>query len=157
MSSTNKTPNLGLNSWEGPDKPKRADFNYDNEVIDTILGSHLADDVRHITDEEREKFTEPYCIESYIGDGHSQRSFRLDFAPSFVIVYAHLTPLATYDKTNDQVYAFAGIGSMLYCSAGVYLEGDKLTITDSVGVPTLSNFYPRLNTSGYRYQYIAFR
>lgn len=36
MSSTNKT-SLGLNNWLGTDKPQRADFNKDNELINTLL------------------------------------------------------------------------------------------------------------------------
>ncbi len=36
MSSTNKTPALGLNLWEPDDAPLRADFNSDNLLIDTM-------------------------------------------------------------------------------------------------------------------------
>lgn len=34
MSSSNKTSYLGLNQWTGDDKPKREDFNSDNEKVD---------------------------------------------------------------------------------------------------------------------------
>lgn len=37
MPSTNKTPNIGLNQWEGADKPKRTDFNADNAILDKII------------------------------------------------------------------------------------------------------------------------
>lgn len=35
MASSNKTTYLGLNRWLGTDKPKREDFNADNQKIDT--------------------------------------------------------------------------------------------------------------------------
>lgn len=38
ISSTNKTT-LGLNQWRGADKPKMADFNSDNAIIDSALRS----------------------------------------------------------------------------------------------------------------------
>lgn len=55
MSSTNKTEKLGLNSWIGSDKPKRIDFNTDNEIIDRAISEHTEDTVVHINAEEREK------------------------------------------------------------------------------------------------------
>jgi hypothetical protein len=62
LSSTNKTPNYGLNQWVGTDLVKREDFNSDNVIIDTKLkenataisdlsasvDSHKADDMKHI-------------------------------------------------------------------------------------------------------------
>ena len=56
MSSTNKTEKLGLNSWIGSDKPKRIDFNTDNEIIDRAISQHTEDTVVHINAEEREKY-----------------------------------------------------------------------------------------------------
>lgn len=38
MPSTNKTTNLKLNKWSGSDKPKKDDFNADNQLIDTAYG-----------------------------------------------------------------------------------------------------------------------
>lgn len=37
MPSTNKTPNRGLNSWEGTDDITRADLNADNSINDTWI------------------------------------------------------------------------------------------------------------------------
>ena len=38
MSSTAKTPNIGLNQWEASDAPLRVDFNQDNLLIDAAVG-----------------------------------------------------------------------------------------------------------------------
>ena len=157
MSSNSKTPNLNLNIWAGSDKPKRVDFNYDNETLDTVIGSHLSDTDIHITNEEREKISSPYFFGYYIGDGANTRVIHLDFTPSFLIVFANGVPMSVYDNTNDKVYSFGGIATSLYASAGIFLGENKFTVTESTGVPTVNNYYPRMNTSGYRYQYIALK
>ncbi len=157
MSSNSKTPLLGLNSWAGSDKPKRDDFNYDNEVIDTVVGEHINDQDLHLSTEEKEKLNAPFLISYYIGDGVNTRVLTLDFTPSLVIIFAHGVPLSTYDKETDHVYAFGGFATPLYSTAGIYIGENKLTVTESTGAPTMSNFYPRMNNSGYRYHYIAFK
>lgn len=157
MSSNSKTPILGLNSWAGSDKPKRADFNYDNEVIDTVIGGHINNPEVHLTSEERTKLNAPFFIGHYIGDDVNTRVIDLDFTPSLLIIFAHGAPLSAYDKTKDHVYAFGGFATPLYSTTGIYIGENNFTITDSTGVPTISNFYPRLNTGGYRYHYVAFK
>ena len=37
MPSENKTPNIGLNQWQGNEYPKRQDFVDDNLIIDTEI------------------------------------------------------------------------------------------------------------------------
>ena len=61
MSSTNKTANLGLNSWIESDRPKRTDFVSDNTIIDNVLGNHVKDNGVHLTAEEKQTFHE--CCE----------------------------------------------------------------------------------------------
>ena len=39
MPSSKKTPNLLLNKWLGSDKPKKDDFNEDNEILDRSIGA----------------------------------------------------------------------------------------------------------------------
>ena len=47
MSSTAKTPHLGLNQWEATDAPQRVDFNTDNQRIDAAIdgGRQQMDDM----------------------------------------------------------------------------------------------------------------
>lgn len=157
MSSTEKTPYLNLNKWAGSDTPKRADFNYDNETIDTVVGTHINNPLIHISDIERDKWNVPFDIGSYIGDGANNRVIKLDFTPKILIIYANCIPFSVYDKEGDKMYSFGGFATELYASPGIYLEENAVTVTDSLGVPVYDNYYPRMNTLGYRYQYIAFK
>ncbi len=59
MSSTNKTEVLRLNQWISSDKPKREDFNYDNQVIENNFNYHTSDKFIHITQGERENWNAP--------------------------------------------------------------------------------------------------
>ncbi len=157
MSSNGKTPNLKLNIWAGSDKPKRTDFNYDNEILDTVISSHTLNSDIHISADERAKWSEAFVIGNYTGDGANSRTISLSFTPSILIVYANSIPMSVYDKTSDKMYSFGGVATSMYASPGIHIRENAFTITDTMGVPTLENYYPRMNTSNYRYQYIAFK
>ncbi len=57
MPSANKTPNLGLNEWQGNEYVKRLDFVEDNQAIDEAFGdlegivSELSEDLGNLTDD----------------------------------------------------------------------------------------------------------
>ena len=40
---TEQKTSLGLNRWQGTDKPARSDFVADNETLDTLLTEHFGD------------------------------------------------------------------------------------------------------------------
>ncbi len=157
MSSNYKTPKLALNLWDGSDKPKRADFNYDNETLDQTVGGHIEDAVIHVTAEEREKWNAPFRLGTYQGDGANTRVIKLDFTPTFLIIYANLIPWSVYDAANDRVYSYGGFSTSWYSSPGIYLDENAFTITNTPNNPIYNNYCPCMNTVGYRYQYIAFK
>ena len=77
MASTNKTPNLRLNSWLDSDRPKRMDFVSDNNIIDSTLGTHLNDSTSHLTPSEKDKVDEPFEICILYGTGETSTSIHL--------------------------------------------------------------------------------
>lgn len=78
MSSTNKTEELGLNQWIGSDIPKMDDFNSDNAKIDKTVGEHIGDSSIHVTAQQKRVWSNPIGCLSYIGDGSSNRSLKLN-------------------------------------------------------------------------------
>ena len=157
MSSKNKTSNLNLNLWDGSDKPKRVDFNYDNEILDSIIGAHINNSDIHLTEEAIAQISSPFTTGSYIGDGASTKIINLDFTPSFIIVFSSNSAFSVYDKDSDKIYSFGAAAGKAYGSSGIKISENSFTVSESTGVPSFGNCYPRMNTSGYRYQYIAFR
>lgn len=61
MPSANKTPNYGLNQWQGNEYPKRQDFVDDNAAVDAAIkareneiAAHTADAVAHMTQGQKD-------------------------------------------------------------------------------------------------------
>lgn len=129
MASTNKTTNLGLNSWLDTDKPRRADFVEDNQIIDEKLGEHLADTEAHLSVQDREKFNQRVYTMYYVGTGEDSQTFTLPFEPVFVMVFKRDDAYSRYDadtgytKLNATVFPFQNSNE----ETGV-LKGNSLTV-----------------------------
>ncbi len=159
MSSTNKTANLGLNSWVGSDKPKREDFNYDNSVLDNVITEHINDMQMHITEDERALWNITVYSGMYFGNGSSTRTVETGcpFEASFVLVFANGRPLSVYSSSTGKSYNYIGITGMNASSSGIQLiDGVDLSVVQS-STPVISNEYISLNETGVSYNYIMFR
>ncbi len=156
MASTNKTDNLGLNLWQGTDRPQRGDFNSDNMIVDTALGEHIANSDLHLTETEKARVKRPVQYYSYLGDGAAQASLSLSFTPSMVIVYCDGMPFCLYDSAKEctKVYsAVAGYGAG--GSSGVAIEGSALKFTQDTAAK--NGYMKCLNESGKQYRVAVIR
>lgn len=158
MSSSSKTENLRLNNWSGSDIPKREDFNMDNSIIDSVLGSHIEDTAVHITNEERTKWNSHYYIGTYVGNNSSSRNITLgcSFEPSWGIVFAVGTMPSINDYTNRANYNYFGIVSLNGSTIGLSLSGRQLTAVQSTTAVSGTE-YRNFNEGGNTYVYIVFR
>lgn len=158
MPTSNKTTNLNLNSWLSTDKPKREDFVSDNNIIDSVLGSHILNEEMHLTTSDREKFSNPFYFDLLGGTGDASYTYTLDITPKFVFVYLRKKPLIKYDHGNfctvcNCGVAVAGKGS----TEGVVLSGNKLTLSQSQSYPSSGGTYINLNSDGGQYVCIALK
>lgn len=158
MSSTNKTSFLGLNSWSPTDVPKRADFNQDNNIIDSNFAEHFNNRVIHINSSERMVWNSPYYIGSYYGNSANEQVVKTGcpFKPSFGIVFAIGAAPSEIDFTNKVNYNYFGVVTPRGGTIGIKLEGTELTVSSSP-LASISDEYPALNTVGNTYMYIFFR
>ena len=93
MASANKSEKLGLSLWEETDKPERADFVSDNEIIEQLLGAHLSDSTQHLTASQKNFLNRPVWVQQYIGDGASQKDIEMPVAlPGIIIVWGRNCP-----------------------------------------------------------------
>lgn len=132
MSSTNKTPTLGLNQWTAADRPKRTDFVADNLILDEKLGGHLKDTNVHFTQQDREKLEKPFVSVSISGTGAAVRTVTLPFAASFVIVYKRFDAFQSYESSGG----YTKINGAFFSSADGTddcgtLKGSTLTLKQS--------------------------
>lgn len=158
MSSSNKSEFLGLNIWDGTDIPKRADFNYDNSVVDSAMKNHCENTELHISTEEREAWNAPYYMNVYFGNGNANRVIETDcpFTPSFGFVFANLTAPQTANFDNKMHTNHFAIISKRANTLGASLSDKNITVRYTATALT-GNEYVSLNAVGYTYCYILFR
>lgn len=156
MPSSYKTPYLKLNRWVGSDKPKRDDWNTDNERIDTgvqtvsqELEKHLVDEVSHITKKERVRWNQGHAHYTYLytGDGTAARNIDLGENISFGLIFPIGKPLV---NATPEVNCYSAILSSTGCSQGASLRERGFTVHQQQR-PDPSNFSVKLNEKGVPY------
>ena len=153
MASTNKTPNLRLNSWLDSDRPKRMDFVSDNNIIDSALGTHLNDSTSHLTPSEKDKVDEPFEVCVLYGTGETSTSITFDFNPSFVLAYKISAPVSEYANSKNVVNTAYATRSGT--SLGISLSNNQVTFYQG-NVPD-TTYYNNMNQSNSQYVVIAFK
>ncbi|MBQ7218148.1 MAG: hypothetical protein IJS27_01485 [Ruminococcus sp.] len=154
MASSSFTSHLGLCNWAATDRPKRADFVSDNNIIDNTVGTHIADTTKHLTAAEKEKALTPYTAMIYAGTGADNRAVTTAFQPKFVIVYKKNAPLIGNENGTSiinsaaTVYAHGG-------SAGVSLTSTGFTVRQQATAENGMRY--SLNEEGEQYCAVVFR
>lgn len=157
MPSTNKTPFLGLNRWQGDDKPKMNDFNTDNQIVDATMRQHVEDAARHLTAVEKAYLgSGPLTTGSYTGNGNTTRMVPLGFRPRFVIVFADTYPLTFWNEGQGDNNGYCAMATNICGTIGIDLTADGFQVyhTNS-GVSSYTS--SRMNQTGVTYTYAAFR
>ncbi len=155
MPSTNQTANLGLNSWIGTDKPKRADFVSDNEILDEVIGEHLADTELHFTEADRARWDALVTAGLYFGTGAASYQLTFSSAPKALLVFQSGKALAEWNA-DGYMMANAGMATPTLRSAGIQLSGNRATLLQSQAAPAAGGTFHNLNKQSAQYAYIAF-
>lgn len=153
MAATSKSTKLKLNLWQETDKPERADFVSDNQIIEEKLGAHLTDSTKHLTSSEKLRASQPFQVFNFIGSGSAQRTYALNFSARAVFLFAADRNFTETTDDGKTVYAAVQIGG--YHTPGISLSGKTLTTyqqTDPATATTLA-----LNQTNQRYVGIAFQ
>lgn len=127
MASSSFTSNLGLCNWAATDRPKRADFVSDNNIIDSTVGGHIANTAMHLTAAEKQQALEPYTTMIYSGTDTDNRALVTDFPPKLVMVFKkNASPVLYSGGVNIVNCAVAGYGSG--GSGGVSITSTGFTV-----------------------------
>lgn len=155
MASTSYTKNLGLCAWQSTDRPKRIDFVNDNSIIDEKLGEHLNNTYIHVTTEEKDKFSNPYTVFTYAGDGAASRTFALSDSYTFAIVFQKFYPPTRVTSNNIVISHFAVVGYLFGSSANITLKSDSIVVTqDTTATDGVMNNF---NENGGQYVVLLFK
>jgi deoxyadenosine/deoxycytidine kinase len=144
----------------GSDKPKMDDFNYDNTVIDEVVGGHINDSEIHITQEERENWSTFIKASVYYGNGSLERTIELDcdFDVSLVIIFARNRPMSVTRFSDSKNYNYTAFVGRYVNSMGAKFNSDfKSIVVNQSASAVMNDEYANLNESGVAYTYIMFR
>lgn len=153
MASTNKTSNLGLNSWLETDRPKRIDFVSDNNIIDNVLGGHINDGDLHLTSDEKNRVSQPFKVMTLYGTGTATVQIKPGFTPNMAIVFKKEAPSSQYTGSYTKINA--GIATSIGTSGGVSISGDSVEVQQSTSAS--NGIFYNLNESYAQYIVVAFR
>ena len=154
MASSQFTPNLHLSAWTDSDRPKRADFVSDNNIIDTQLGGHIANSGIHVTAAEKGKISEPFTVSLYSGSGEDSRLITLGFQPKLVMIYKRGVPPISYSDGNTVVNSAVGCYGH-GASTGISITSAGVNVTEQAAAS--GGVRVSLNENGSQYTLIAFK
>lgn len=152
---TNQKTSLGLNRWQGTDKPMRSDFVEDNETLDALLTEHFNDARAHLSAADRLLLGQCAAVGGYNGTGQASRTVTMPFAPKAVLVYQMDVPPTEYRGGYYRInYAFV---TQEGGTQAAELAGSALTVRQFQTTPAADSMAENLNQAGGGYGYIAFR
>lgn len=153
---TNQKTSLGLNRWQGTDKPMRSDFVTDNDTLDALLTGHFADTDKHLTDVDRLILNGP-VVGTYAGNGAASRTVTLAFPPKAVLVFMADAPVQGYDSNRQCRLENVGFATQQGGTRTLALEGAVMTVHQAQGTPAADGTAENLNRTAAQYLYVAFR
>lgn len=156
MPSENKTERLGLNLWEGSDRPQRNDFNSDNAIIEQVVGDHTENTEVHLSAEEKARVQRPLVTVPYLGDGSAQQVVTLPAEVTAVIIYCDSMPCAVYDAQAGCTKNYFG-ASMFGGGSSTGVSFIRTTVTVTQDTEAKNGFMNCLNESSKSYRVIGFR
>lgn len=156
MPSSKKTENFGLNQWQSTDIPKRQDFVDDNRIIDSVISAHAADNSKHFSTADRERFNHPIECSFYVGDGKATRTIELGYKPSLFIIFPDSYPMGRVNfdaKTRDVDFAI-GCGGLTTFGATIVDNG---IIVEEAMSGEYGTEFASLNKKGKMYVYVVLK
>ncbi len=118
-----------------------------------LCGSHIRNDVIHVTAEDKSKWNAPFAAGFYIGNGSSSRSLSLGFKPQLVVLMAAGKPAVTVDFTKSTCKSFMAMANESLASQGLSLTSTGFKVASETSGNVTSDF----NSAGTSYIYIAYK
>lgn len=118
-----------------------------------LCGSHIRNNVIHVTAEDKEKWNTPVEVGFYIGNSSSSKTVSLGYKPKFVILMAAEKPAVTVDFTSSSAKSYFAIASEAAQSQGITLSASGFKVQTN----TTNGVTSELNSIGMTYIYLAWK
>lgn len=121
---------------------------------DFFCKSHVNDKVVHVTQEDKDLWSELFVTGTYTGDGADEQFVALTFKPKFVLVYE--SNAAVWGTQNGMQCSTVAFGFASHNSMGLQVNNNGFTVKQGSKAVSMG-VYVMLNSAGKTYNYIAFR
>lgn len=157
MPSSSKTSYLKLNHWSAGDKPKMADFNSDNQLVDSALQEHAQNTALHLAGNQSAWIQQPFASGTYTGNGSATKSVVLGFRPELVVILPQAYGPLELDTTQQMPVIRFAIGADGYGSSGLTITINGFTVAQDQDLPLTGLSMVSLNQNNVTYRYFAIR
>ncbi len=121
-----------------------------------LCGSHIRDEIIHLSPWQIEYLETPYKSGSYTGRGGSSYNVDVGFRPRLVIVTALNNPPVSIDFNTQKGNIYWAVAFESGNSYGLELTDTGFKAMNNTSTPS-RGFYPSLNETMVPYRYVAFR
>lgn len=157
MPSSSKTSYLSLNYWSAGDKPKMADFNNDNQRVDSALQGHVQNAALHLQGNQSAWIKQPFASGTYAGNGDASRTVTLGFRPALVVVLPQSYGPLELDTVQKMPIIRFAIGADGQGSAGLSITSNGFTVVQDQKLPLTGLPMVCLNEDKVNYRYFAIK
>ena len=106
MASSRKSSKLKLNLWQGSDTPQREDFVYDNQQLESLVGSHIGDTALHLNTVKNSFLLRPFYMWNFAGNGAATRRIVMPFiSPRLIYVISNHVPFEQGEDGKTHLYS----------------------------------------------------
>ena len=157
MPSSSKTSYLNLNYWSAGDKPKMADFNSDNQRVDSAIQEHAQNTALHLAGSQSAWIQQPFASGTYAGNGESSKTVTLGFRPALVVILPQSYGPLEIDTTRQTPVIRFAMGADGYGSTGLTITENGFTVAQDQSLPLAGFPKVALNDSKVTYRYFAIK
>ncbi len=118
-----------------------------------FCASHIKDTHIHVSDAEKELWTNSFKSGAYFGDGESSHSIHLDFEPKLLIIFSTEYPPNQVDFNAGKNYVYSAYAVKGYHTLGASVLTNGFRVKKETDGSSVS----MLNELGLTYVYLAFR
>lgn len=133
-----------------------SNMNFQSFFDKTLLcGSHIRDTSIHASAGEKQLWEHPLFVTRYTGTGEGSRLITLDFAPSWVMVFAMQYPPVLYNASQQRTELYSASASKFGSAEGITLNGRDVRVYSGQG--DFPGVMPFLNKAALTYCLAAAR